>query len=640
MGGNKKDPAGEKLVAHDEAEGKSDAGRALFKELCDAAVAKGKLKELRTIHVGRVLDGQRRVTRDMLFKVMDLAEIPAEERSALWERYFGGKPDSIAQEIRRRIILTGSIRGYGEKVDLSHPSLCWIMDNRATTAEAFRKIMTNDPDLSLPWKGPDLVTQWRHEHEDYHMRKFQSNLFAARVETLFQMRPTASRIEWVERGNMPASLKDMSKNRIRILLSALRHGEPTPWQDVDRVLFGMDCTLVERVEVAHAWLQAVKNPPGPRKKREESSEETDEKRKRGRPALPNEPIPQNPVPYPTELVDQPDLEIIRKLLEELKSTDEKQETFVAEVSTVLGEVEAIEHPAVTATPAAPPPEKKSKEKKPREKKAKIVDPATQKKRERKPRVIKVVELETAFDATIEVGADETEDPAQSEDVLEDPETKLFGAPREPSAEEELDDDEDERALPDFTKYNSVWLLAEFMENFIARESAGYGSSEEAFLTIATEVHTRAPLGINDTASAMKMLMYCIGRAPESEAAKYLIDAIEQSIGSEGDVPVKSLMALLTAERRFRMFLLYYRDQHPDSNVTKLMGSITDLESLEKPEKFDPHAMTDKDKDYHEKLRPTPKQVKTDKEKKRDEARYKYAPQGDADSEDEEPWEDD
>lgn len=644
MGAGKKDPAGFSLVAHDEAEGKSEAGRSLFKELCDDARQKGKSKELNEIHVGRVLDGQRRVTRDLLLKVMDISEVPNEQRAALWERYFGGAPQSIAEVVRRRIILTGSIRDYGEIVDLSHPSLCNILDNRAATAESLFKILTRDAAANFPWKGEELTTQWRHEHEEYHMRKFNSNLLAARVETLFEMRPNASRIEWVERGNKPKSLAKMSKNAIRILLSALRHGEPTDWESVDRVLFGMDSTLIERVEVAHAWLMATKNPPPPRAKREARgpSDDQDGKKKRRGLHLPDEPIPQKAEPYPMELANRSSLRIIQKLLDELQK-DEKQAALVTEVSTTLGEVKAIQPKRVNK-------KKEKPERKLQETKEPNPQPSHRTERTKAPEKLittddEAVSHETAVESdetpfkeekkeindstaivttsddvvTDEGVADsepeaETEltidEPISEEEVEEDPETLLFGPPREALTD---DDDTYEEAIPDFSRYNSVWQLAEFLENFSGREVVGYNNAEEAAHLVAVNIASRAPFSINDTASAMKVLIYCFGRYPDSASTKLLTAAVEKSIGAESNVPTAKLLQLLTAEPRFRMFLIYYRDQHPESPITKLFSPFTDLAALEAPEDFDRYAQTDVDRSYQEILYPPP-EPKVDEKK--------------------------
>ncbi len=658
MGAGKKDPAGFSLVAHDEMEGKSEEGRALFKELCDDARKKGKTKELNEIHVGRVLDGQRRVTRDLLQKVMDITEVPNEQRAALWERYFGGAPDSIAQVVRRRVILAGSIRDYGKKVDLSHPSICWILENRATTAESLFKILTHGEAPAFPWKGQELMQKWRHEHEAYHMRKFDSNLLAARIETLFHMRPTASRIEWVERGNMPESLKGMSKNKIRILLSALRHGEPTSWESVDRVLFGMDCTLQERVEVAHAWLMAKKNPPPPRTKREtsESTNTDDEPKRHGGPKLADQPIPQKLIPYPTELADQPEFDIIRKLLDELRSADTDGGTLVADVSAVLEEVEAVQ---VTPKPAAPEPttppkERLRRERKPREKRA----ATTAKKQkisvdevEAEEELSNVIDDETVEETVDEEVSDEVEETteevaddfaevteeetAPEEYPLEDAETMLFG----PQKEAVIRDEDDEEILPDFARYTSVWQLGEFLENFSGRETLGYATTEEAATIIAAEIAKRAPFSINDTVNAMKVLAYCFGRFPDSEATAQLTDAITRSVGVDGGVPGKKIMALLVVERRFSMFLTYYRDQHPDSAVTKLFAELTDLSVVEPHPEFDRFAQTDHDKSYDEKINPKPK-PKIDEKKKAKLGRFEETKRLSDALEAESPWEDD
>lgn len=653
MGAGKKNPAGFSLVAHDEVEGKSEEGRALFRELCDEARQKGKTKELNEIHVGRVLDGQRRVTRDLLLKVMDISEVPNEQRAALWERYFGGAPTSIAEVVRRRIILAGSIRDYGKIVDLSHPSLCNILDNRAATAESLFKILTKDGTAGFPWKGEELTTKWRHEHEEYHMRKFSSNLLAARVETLFEMRQNASRIEWVERGNKPKSLENMSKNKIRILLSALRHGEPTDWESVDRVLFGMNNTLIERVEVAHAWLMATKNPPPPRVRRETkepSDDDGDDKdRKRG-PKLANEPIPQNEVPYPVELANRSSLLIIQKLLDELRQ-DETQASLVMEVSTTLDEVKAIQPKRVKK-------EKQNTAQKPREKRA-----AAPVKKQNAPRnevtaeteaeelVSDVIDEEVAEDGVTDEVSDEPEeiteevtedveenieeDTAPEEYPLEDPETMLFGQQKEAV----IRDEDDEEALPDFARYTSVWQLGEFLENFSGREAIGYATTEEAATIIATEIAKRTPFSINDTVNAMKVLAYCFGRFPDSEATMQLTNAIEHSVGTEGSTLGKKIMALLVAERRFSMFLTYYRDQHPDSAVTKLFASLTDLSAVQPHPEFDRFEQTDRDKSYDERINPKPK-AKVDEKKKAKLGKFEEAKRANDALEAESIWEDD
>jgi len=657
MGAGKKDPAHFKLVAHDETEGKSEAGRALFRELCDAARKGAMEKELNAMNVGRVLDGQRRVTRDLLEKVMTLADIPTDQREPLWERYFGGAPTSIAEVVRRRIIRTGSIRDYGKTVDLSHPSLCGILDNRAATAESLFKIFTRDTAANFPWKGEELTTKWRHEHEEYHMRKFSSNLLAARVETLFEMRPNASRIEWVERGNKPKSLERKSKNKIRILLSALRHGEPTDWESVDRVLFGMNSTLIERVEVAHAWLIAMKNPPPPRAKRESKEPSDDGKKGRHGLRLPDEPIPQKVEPYPLELADKSDLLIIQALLEQLQK-DETQTALVTEVSTALDEVKAME----------PKPVQKKREKK--EQRARIPRRAEA---TPEPKNLGVPNDEgptdetaaergeTIFDQELEdVDIDDAEDDARvddvvadegatddettvdepiaeekreiDEDVIEDPETLLFGPPRE-----DLVDDDYEETIPDFSRYSSVWQLGEFLENFSGRDVVGYNNAEKEADLVAVNIASRAPFSINDTASAMKVLSYCFGRYPDSASTILLTAAIEKSIGAEGDVPAEELMQLLSEEPRFRMFLIYYRDQHAESVIAKLLGSLTQLSVLEAPEDFDRYACTDVDRDYHEILRPAPK-PKVDEKKLAKRGKSSVIERASRAIEEENPWE--
>lgn len=195
-------------------------------------------------------------------------------------------------------------------------------------------------------------------------------------------------------------------------------------------------------------------------------------------------------------------------------------------------------------------------------------------------------------------------------TIETPEVRLFG-----DEEAEADTVGSAGESPNVAGIASVWCLGEYLRNFSARGSAGYNTAEAAFAVIAQEVRRRAPLSINDTASALKMLVYSSGRFPDHEGTRAIMDAIEESIGTTHErVPGRELMTLLAAEPRFGAFLLYYSTSHPKSPVTRLLATHCDLTRLVEHPNFDPDEATDSDMDYAAILRPPPR-VREPKQKK-------------------------
>jgi hypothetical protein len=309
-----------RLHAHDKVEGSSEAGRAVFAEICDRLSGKVKHK----LHLHRILKGdagseKRRVTRDVMVKAMEAAGIENGEREKLWERYFGGPPQSIAEHVRRRIIRTGGIDEYAEFSGVNRQTLWLILEERALTHATLERLLSTD---IIPWEQDDLEAQWRRERTEYLMRTRSLNELGALVEAIFETRPQATRVQWVDLDNPPASLKEFSQNQRRIMMSALRHGRITTWEEADRILFGMECTLRERVEVADAWLREQKKAPTDHASGPEDGEA--DTRDRGGTA-PVMPLDQYQEAYPEDLRGLESLEAIAKLLAQYEGASGSRE---------------------------------------------------------------------------------------------------------------------------------------------------------------------------------------------------------------------------------------------------------------------------------------------------------------------------
>ena len=847
------------LAAHDKAEGNSPAGRAVFREIC----AKLTTAQIGEMAAHRVLNESRRVTRDLMVRAMDMAAIPEPEREALWERYFGGPPTELAEIVRRNIIRHGNLREYGESVGLSHTTLGMILKERKMTNATLQALLKND--VSLGQHAEQLTEQWKADNEAVLMKTSGLNVLGARVETLFALRPNATRMQWVEKNNPPASLRHLSQNARRFLMSDIRHGRPMEWKDVDLILFGMNCTIAERLSVAQAWMRMRRlgdqGKPNERKTAgANTAPDTDE------PADDTAPLDQHQVPYPEALLSKSNLEVIVHLLarftgenvSELLSNEQLleerleeiiqfhkyaltladlRETIIpgndAEYESVPEDTTPLDHmkellsqPVIRARPVIaaadefvaalrqahsqgqegtndmeadflyiylncrkalrdtgtdiqqsiaalldhlpgtksdgmiqshPPTRQGTIVSAPLSKKRGILrqDPIThmeqllsqviipaeevlaaaddfeavitqlQEDRETvisqfryvrmyceqlvkgmisspmKAKVASVIasigalqpndmsavfaetgsegdvdeleqtdddasdELEQTTtddevdeleqnddDASDELEQATTDDEVDEEQIAEEQideektddeeqeepadnehaedkepaslETRLFGEeplPAEPDPEEEQPEPQD------FTGERGVWSLGEYLYGFSAKDCMGATHYEDDFARVAEEVRARsltAPLGIDDTANALKMLAYCYGRFPDDDATGLLMTAIEAGIER---IPAAKLMELLTAEPRFSAFLVYYRDTHPDSVVTKMFASMTDLNRLSIPEDFDPDAATDADMSYEEILSPksaedpAPRSKKTSKDR-RDDAKRK------------------
>lgn len=329
------------LHAHDKVEGRSDEGRQVFREICE----KLSKKQIGKLHLHRILKAdagteKRRVTREVLVKAMDAANIENGEREALWERYFGGPPTSISEHIRRRIIRIGGMQEYADFSRINKQTLVLVLNERLITHETLQRLLSTD---HVPWEPDEVHARWRTERTEYLMRTRDLNELAARTETLFETRPFATRTEWVERNNPPASLAEFSANRRRQMLSALRHGQPTTWEEADRILFGMKCSLRERVEVAEAWLRQKKESLRIEHTTTSSSIHTaeddpnpsDEPNDTGIPVFHQ----QYQEPYPDELTSLSDDESIERLLEQYREASPRLE----EPSDALSLEERLQH---------------------------------------------------------------------------------------------------------------------------------------------------------------------------------------------------------------------------------------------------------------------------------------------------------
>ncbi len=305
------------LDARGKAESKSIQAYAVFAEIC----ARLSTKQIGDLMAHRVLKegpDQRPVTRDLMVKAMDAANLDEAVRTEYWERYFGGDADSIAEHVRRRMILAGGREEYAEQTTVSVSVISGIFRNCRVTRDALETLMAHE---SFPWHGVTLNDRWKRENEAHFRECFGMNELGARVETLFEMHPNATRIQWVEKDNPPESLKEYSQNQRRIMMSQLRHGETTTWEDADRVLLGLGCTLKERMEVAQVWLKennkprrerAVSDSAGGSEAPPSDDTDTPVDDKLDLESIPF--LPQSGVPYPEELASKPDLEIITMLL--------------------------------------------------------------------------------------------------------------------------------------------------------------------------------------------------------------------------------------------------------------------------------------------------------------------------------------
>ena len=609
MGIEKKTPGA--LTANDKEEGRSEQGKAAFRKLCDGLTEKQKSD----MNLGRALNPEakevRRVTRDLVMKIFALKNTDKEAQKIFWREYFGGPPPDIAEFVRRRIIQEGNIRDYGERIGLSHATLGNILDTHMITYASLKKLRkANEP---FPWGKKELMKRWRTLSTAYRMSDEERplNEMAARMETLFEMRPTASRTQWVDLNNPPASLKDMSQNKRRILMSDVRHGKPVPWEEVDRILVGLNCDLEERMEVASAWIAARNEAPREkvskgktdaqataRGSKEETSGAKSEKK-----------VLQSQAEYPEHLSGKADLHIIASLLTELTGHD-------------ASDVAADEHrlkervDGALGTPGAIAVTRKKRKKKSEE----IVDvtsvaaaPSTD---ETPAAATSVPAASNAEHPEPDTAPTETEHEPVDEEV---PDPPAPDTPTEPSlpahvplvldertlfGEEDLSEDDDER-LMSFSQSRSVWTIAEYARNFLCTESAGYGpNQEEEFTELAAEVNVRAPLGINDTANALKMLLYSYGRHSDHPATAMLLDAVGKSFLQE-EFPVAELLTLLIKEPRFSAFLIYYRDNMPESAITDVLSQFLHLPGVEVPSDFDPNVITDRDEDYEDVIRPRP-----------------------------------
>lgn len=574
MGKKKSTPDG--LSVHDKTEGGSEEGHAVFAEVCINITIKDKY----ALAAHRILAGSRRVTRDILVGAMDRAQISPDERERLWERYFGGPPTTIPEFVRRRAIITGGVHAYAEVLRISHETISAIMRQRVVTLDVLALLLSAEAKC-LPWQYDEIHIKWRREYEAYLMRRDGVNLLAARIRMVFDMRPAHSLESWMRAEQMPAGL-GTSKNRVRKLVGFLRRGSPESWNDIHPILAALGCTEVEIAEVQEAWQQT-------------SSAPSDDSH--GSQTL-DMPTPTNTtscVPgsgatiNETVRVDAPiDEHVFFETIPDAPTlTGTNRVIVAAEPSSVQPTRRTARRRDAAAFEAAPPKETHSRVAKP-----------TRTMKHRPP----LLPPQTAV-------IDEEPVPQIIERIeYSSPEVRLFG-------EEDAEAEVLKGMLPDFGRVASVWLLGEYLRNFSARESVGYDSAHAAFTAIAEEVRRKAPLGINDIASMLKMLVYSFGRSPEHPGTDTLIEAISQSIGTIPEsVLGTELMTLLAEEPRFKAFLIYYRDTHPTSRVTQFLGTICSLSDLAEDPAFDPDAATDSDRDYASILRPPP-EVRTPKVRK-------------------------
>lgn len=626
MGIEKKTPGA--LTAHDKVEGRSEQGKTAFRKLCEGLTEKQKSD----MNLGRVLNPDakevRRVTRDLIMKIFEFRNVDKETRKKFWLEYFGGPPPDIAEFVRRRIIQEGNIRDYGERMGLSHATLANILDTHMISFASLKKLRkANEP---FPWSKKELLKRWRGLSTAYLMADEDRGLneMAARMETLFEMRPTASRTQWVELNNPPASLQGMSQNKRRILMSEVRHGKPVPWEEVDRILVGLNCDLEERMEVASAWIAARNEAPrekvskgkvgaqatarGP--KTEVSTAETEK------------PVLQSQIEYPEHLKGKADLQIIASILAEMTghdasdaATDEhllkqrvdsalgtpgqiavmrkKRKRGSAEPALVAPSVTNVElevAPALQVAPSEPPTEQEP------------TPPAAEPTETRDEPPVEEDEVDEHEAETEERDDSDAEEPDDEDEAHR---ADIDESSEATSDEPDEDDDDVPEQLPDFSTVNSVWLLGEYAEHFFCEGSAGYGpNDDEAFTSIAGQIGSRAPLGINDMASALKLLVYSYGRHPDHPATGLLYDAIGRTLLESG-FPTPELLTLLLSEPRFRQALIAYRDEAPESAVTDFFSQLAYLPGLERPVDYDPNVITDFDIDYENVIRPRPPEEK-------------------------------
>lgn len=343
------------LHAHDRIEGMSEVGRTVFAEICNGLSSKQKNK----LNLHRILKGdagseKRRVTREAMVNAMDAAGIENGEREVLWERYFGGPPASIAEYVRQRIIRIGGMQEYADFSKLNKQTLVAILRDRTLTHETLELLLAVEV---IPWEGELLEGKWRTERAEYLMRTRDVNILAARAETLFETRPHASRTEWVERNNPPAALEQYSVNKRRQMLSALRHGQITTWEEADRILFGMQCSVRERAEVAHAWLTLKAQQlqwgrtPGARGIEPEDVGSTSDVEQGDAETETSPPHAQFAEPYPEALSSLSDLESIKRLLAELEGDASLVRVTISEEDLVARLVRVLQAPARIAAPS-------------------------------------------------------------------------------------------------------------------------------------------------------------------------------------------------------------------------------------------------------------------------------------------------
>lgn len=614
MGIEKKTPGA--LTAHDKVEGRSEQGKAAFRKLCEGLTEKQKSD----MNLGRVLNEDakevRRVTRDLVMKIFALKKTDKEAQKIFWREYFGGPPPDIAEFVRRRIIQEGNLRDYGKRIGLSHATLGNVLDTHMISFASLRKLRkANEP---FPWGKKELLKRWRNLSTAYLMADEDRGLneMAARMETLFEMRPTASRTQWVELDNPPASLADMSQNKRRILMSDVRHGKPVPWEEVDRILVGLNCELEERMEVASAWIAARNEAPREKvSKGKAGAQATTRGSKEEAPGAESEKkILQSQIEYPEHLKGKADLQIIATLFTEMTGHDASdvatdEHRLKERVDSALGTPGSI---AVT----------RKKRKKKSDEVVDVTSGAATPSSDEAPAAVPPAAAPSIPPAPNVEPSEPDTAPSEIEQQPVDeevPDPPAPDTPTEPSlpeyvplvldertlfGEEDLSED-DEEQLMNFSGAPSVWTIAEYARNFLCTESAGYGpNQEEEFLELAAEVNVRAPLSINDTASALKMLLYSYGRHSDHPATSLLLDAIGKSFLQE-EFPVAELLTLLIKEPRFSAFLIYYRDNLPESAITDVLSQFLHLPGVDVPSDFDPNVITDRDEDYEDMIRPRP-----------------------------------
>jgi hypothetical protein len=596
MGKPKSNPDG--LSAHVREEGSSDASRTAFLEVVNRLTP-----EQRKNVDQRVLDGRRKVSAFVFDAALTAAAIDSDQRELLWEQFFSGPPDTIAEYVRRRTILGGGIRPYAETVGFSHETICNILRTRNVEFPVLQSLLKKAD--HLPWDKDTILVKWRREYETHLMRKYEINIFAARIRMAFSMRPDALLEKWTRPENvLPPSLSQLSKNAVKQLVKKLRSGERIEWESVQAVLDGLGCPPLEIEEIKEAW-QNIQDAP----------EATGD-------------LPPIIIGSETEIapiVAQPEgvahvemRSATRAVLDEslpvVTGTSPHADISPATVAASIDTPRTLDvnaHVGTEKATPAPAPRKRLKRTAKEPKKGPVVDAEAQ-----------VRQVASESDVQVETTRepsgprrDESITPSGQANIFTVSEQtfRLFDDNGDDGAEEEMPSEH-----PDFSEFTSVWHLGEYLRNFFARGSAGYGKADAAFLSIAEEVNRRAQnglLGINDAANVLKMLAYSYGRFPEHEGTQALMAALTQIIQQPPEeIAMSTLMSLMLKEPRFRAFLIYYRDVHPDSEVTCLFQSLCRLSDLTEEESFDPDTVTEEDTDYLTVLRPPPRRRTVKKEK--------------------------